>query len=241
LSGRYLSEKALIPNGAFGLDFFFPETYNYQIVVLQEGFHLFTRLLLVLVLSSSCVFGGLITNGTFDTDATGWTFVGADGITWRDASGQPSGPYTPVPGISGGYAVLNNAPGPVPTMSQSIALVVGNTYLLTWDMTSAYKCCSSSVTPGVGVAIDGNLWEFIVPNDHGWQPYSQQFVYNGGSSALAFSAQRNQTDTDVGIDNIDLVDITQHGEDPPGEIPEPATWILMLSALGAAVVARYRR
>jgi hypothetical protein len=185
------------------------------------------KLFVLFLLGLLCMplFGGIVTNGTFDTGVVGWAFTNADGTTWRSGGGNP-----------GGYAVLNNSPGPVPTMTQTLDLVVGHTYQLTWDMISAYQCCSRSTTNGAGAAIDGKLWEFIVPNTQGtWVGYSQTFTYLGSSADLSFSSQRNGTDTDAGIDNVVVTDITA-----ASGVPEPTTWALLGSGLIALGYVRSR-
>jgi hypothetical protein len=179
---------------------------------------------LLVCATATCAFGGLVTNGTFNTDASGWSFFNADATTFRSTGGNP-----------GGYAVLNNSPGPVPTMNQTIAgLLVSHTYQLDWDMISAYQCCSSASTPGVGAEIDGNLWQFIVPNTQNtWVHYTETFNFTGINSILQFSSQRNGTDTDAGLDNIVLTDLGG-----TGSVPEPSTWVLLGTGLASVLAGR---
>jgi hypothetical protein len=121
--------------------------------------------------------------------------------------------------------VLNNYPQDVPTMTQTLSLVVGHDYQLSWDTISAYRCCGSGI--GAGAAIDGNLWEFSVPRSQvDWVGYSRTFTYTGTSADLSFSSQRNGTDQDAGIDNVVVTDLT-----PSGGVPEPTTWPLLGSGL----------
>jgi hypothetical protein len=172
---------------------------------------------LLLCILATPLWGGIITNGTFDTGVTGWVFTDADATQWRSSGGNP-----------GGYAVLNNVPGLVPTMSQTVSLTPGHLYELTWDMTSAYRGYGSDTTPGAGAAIDGHLWEFIVTNSQPWLSYDETFTASVATAVLSFSSQRNGTDTDAGIDNVVLTEITKGAG-----VPEPAT----LALLGAGLAA----
>jgi hypothetical protein len=172
---------------------------------------------LLLCILATPLLGGIITNGTFDAGVTGWVFTGADSNQWRSSGGNPDG-----------YAVLNNSPGVVPTMTQTVSLTPGHLYELTWDMTSAYRCCGSGTVAGAGAAIDGHLWEFIVTDNQAWLSYNETFTASGANVDLSFSSQRNGTDTDAGIDNVVLTDITGGAG-----VPEPAT----LALLGAGLAA----
>jgi hypothetical protein len=160
---------------------------------------------------------GLVTNGTFD---------GGSCASWT-ASPTPFNTHffnecSATGGNPGGFAILNDNPAVPVQMSQTIAgLSIGIQYHLTWDMEDVYNCCASGVVPGTGASIDGNLWEFVVPDGQSWQSYSETFTYTGGSNVLVFSAQRNGTDTDAGFDNIQLTALSA---------PEPSTLPLVVLA-----------
>ena len=170
----------------------------------------------------------LVTNGGFDSGCSDWTGVPTSFNTTNYNECVTALPtYYPNAlqnGDPGGFAVLNDNPRVLTSMSQAITgLTVGTQYQLTWDMASAYSCCSSSVVPGAGAQIDGNLWQFIVPDLQPWTAYSETFTYAGGSNVLTFSAQRNGTDTDAAFDNISL-----------SAVPEPSTPLLLGLFLGLA-------
>jgi hypothetical protein len=177
--------------------------------------------LLLLCLIGSPLLGGIITNGTFDSNTAGWVFTASDGNYWWSNGGNP-----------GGFAVLNNGPGPVPTMTQTVSLIIGHTYQLTWDMISAYQYYGSDQVPGAGASIDGHLWEYPVWI-HQWLPHSVTFVASNASADLSFSAQRNGTDSDAGIDNVTLTDLSEGAT-----IPEPATLSLLGAGLAAFLIKR---
>ena len=182
------------------------------------------RLLVALLLCTLAtpLMADIVTNGTFDSNAGGWVFTDADAYFYRSSGGNP-----------GGYAVLNNVPGPVPTMSQIVSLTPGHTYQLTWDMASAYGGYGDATTPGAGAAIDGHLWEFPVGPYQPWQSYSETFTASSATASLAFYSQRNGTDSDAGIDNVVLTEITTGTS-----VPEPAASSLLLAGLAAFLLKR---
>ena len=180
-------------------------------------------LFLACVLSATPAFAGLVTNGTFDSNCANWAFGGF--VNFCD-----TGAGNPAPAL-----VLNDGPGPVPLASQTIAgLVVGSLYEITLDAKTFFNCCNSNVTPGAGVAIDGNQFDFLVLNNQPWTTYRFNFTYSGGSNVLVLSSQRNGTDSDAEFDNVD---INQVG----GEVPEPASVVLFsIGALGIIGFRRYQ-
>ena len=151
------------------------------------------HLLLTLLLSAGSAFGGLVTNGTFDNNCADWNYAGFGNFC--DTTGG-----NPTPAL-----VLNDAPGPVPLGSQSIAgLVVGDSYEITLDAKTYFNCCNNPVIPGAGVAIDGHQFDFLVTNNQPWITYTFDFTYDGGSDNLVLSSQRNGTDSDAEFDNVDI-------------------------------------
>ena len=172
----------------------------------------------------------LVTNGGFDSSCADWTFANTDGFTCATTTGPAGQPGDPSP-----FAILNNSPGIIPQVTQTIAwLTNGTSYTLAWEMQSAYRCCSSSSTPGVGAEIDGHLFEFIVPNTQTtWTGYTETFTYSGVSNLLRFTAQRNGTDTDVAIDNVS---ITANSS----SVPEPGTYLLVTFGLVLGALRRVR-
>lgn len=170
----------------------------------------------------------LVMNGTFaNGSSTDWTAAPTD------FTGAPDNEATTSCGTEPSCAVLNDDPRVLVSMTQTIAsLTVGVRYTLTWDMASYYGCCGSTTVPGAGAAIDGNSYLFAIGKDKTWMSYSETFTYTGDSNVLTFYAQANQTDTDAAFTNISLT----------SDVPEPASWALMLIGFGGlGMVLRNRR
>lgn len=125
--------------------------------------------------------GELVTNGTFDTDLTGWTENTSGVVTW-DASGAAK--------VGGGTGVTNT------TFSQTITgLTAGVTYALSFDITQ-----SSGTGAGVRVYFDGDSMGGGV-----YYTTSQVFYVTptSNSAELFFYRFRNSTGEQL-IDNISV-------------------------------------
>lgn len=158
----------------------------------------------------------LVSNGIFDAGTSGWTLSQTVGFTWSATEGNP-----------GGALILNNGPGPVPQASQNIAgLVTGTKYQISLDAKTHYNCCNSSTTPGAGVSIDGDQFDFLITNGQPWTNYTFDFTYDGGANTLTLSSQRNGTDSDGEFDNVSIVALST----PNNSVPLPPT--IALVAIG---------
>lgn len=173
-------------------------------------------------LTQAAVATPLITNGGFNTDASGWTLGGGSGCysAWT-ANGNGTG------------AVVMNACGSAdsdPTVSQTVSdLVIGHTYLLSWDqkLDSAYSGYGYGKTFGIFLGADGGmpLYTNEIPNTT-WQSLSTSFVATSTSQLITFAAELDQrttgvslrTDVSYQIDNVALKDTS---------VPEPASIALM--------------
>jgi hypothetical protein len=178
-------------------------------------------LFLACILCVNPAFAGLVTNGTFDSNCAGWNFAGF--ANFCDTTGG-----NPTPAL-----VLNDSPGPVPLGSQLIAgLVLGTSYQITLDAQTFFNCCNDPTTPGAGVAIDGNQFDFLVVNNQPWTTYTFDFTYSGGSNLLVLSSQRNGTDSDAEFDNVDINPLQQ------SEAPEPGSFLLLSGSVGILLASR---
>jgi hypothetical protein len=198
---------------------------------------LLNKLILIVAagLTQAAVATPLITNGGFNTDASGWTLGGGSGCysSWT-SSGNGTG------------AVAMNACGSAdsdPTVSQTIiGLTIGHTYLLSWDqkLDSAYSGYGYGKTFGIFLGADGGtpLYTNEIPNTT-WQSMSTSFVATSTSQLITFASELDQrttgvtlrTDVSYQIDNVSLKDTS---------VPEPAS--IMLIGLGlAGLSARLRR
>jgi hypothetical protein len=183
-----------------------------------------TLRLLALLLFAMPAFANLVINGSFDNTCNGWALALTDGFTCSATEGNP------------GFAlILNNGPGLVPQASQTIAgLIAGDIYQITIDAKTHYNCCNSATTPGAGVGIDGQQFDFLIVNNQPWTTYTFDFTYGGGSNVFVISAQRNGTDSDGEFDNV-AINLVQSGA------PEPGTLMMLGAGVVSILVSRLRR
>jgi|SRR5208282_4240934 len=164
----------------------------------------------------------LVSNGGFDTDASGWTITNV--------------------GIGGGYTTyLGNPPGsvdlynplfgssyPSPTASQEInSLTPRQFYTVSGDYSGGGK---DTVDNSFGVALNGVfLFETNAPPTSGWYTFSFEYMATSTSALLSLEAQINGTDYSYAIDNIAMY-----------EIPEPSGISLISLGVGVAIYVRRR-
>lgn len=166
---------------------------------------------------------GLVSNGSFDSDASGWTAQNIGGIGGYDYKGNP-----------GGCFILDAIPSPDtdPTISQTI---YGLTLNATYRISGEYKLerdwgLINSEVPSFGVSLNGvQLFEGMRPSDwNRWNTFDVNYTASSTSAVLAFAAQRNGSGVSYGIDNIFV-----------RQVPEPAVVSLVL--VGAMIFVRTRR
>lgn len=207
------------------------------------------RVCLVLLLMALCIAGSaranLITNGTFDSNANGWTAVTSGG-GFQAATGNPVGSF------------LLNAFGAAtsdPYLEQTVnGLNPGQTYTLSWELlhhsnTQTAPSFGAFLDP-TGAASGPNGLALLLLGYSGpytskpWVSHQVSFVATAISHTIRFAAELDTrtsgitTNTDVSyfIDNITLTGVPLAGN----PVPEPGTVLLLGAGLSAVLWMRRR-
>ena len=162
----------------------------------------------------------LVTNGGFETgDFTGWTTVDAPGLTSMygvDTAGPHSGSYSAFFGGSG--------PGR-DSISQTLATVAGQPYLLSFSFDNGGGTTAGSFTASLG----GTTVYTAPSTSFAFAPVSFLFNATTNNSVLTFSGFNT-----TGFYTLDNVSIAA--------VPEPETYALfMLGLLTVGAWSRRRR
>lgn len=180
----------------------------------------------------------LITNGTFDGNATAvcdvsfhcyttYTF-GQDGITGWTVGG------TSVDLIQGGYGAITGTsvdmlgtPGPG-SLSQSFATTAGQAYQLSFDL--SLNGSGSNASGLLAVSLDnGSATNFFGTTNH--TSHTLNFTGTGSLLALTFSSAQTGDYSGAVLDNVSVT-----------AVPEPESYAMMLAGLGLmAGIARRRK
>lgn len=183
--------------------------------------------LVLMLLSFLCVFllcstSEAFVNGTFDSNADGWTWENIDGAGgWRATGGNPDGNF-----------ILNDN-GNVstdPTISQIVTgLTSSSWYTLTGDFAYVYSSYGSASALSFGIFADGTQIDALShPGAEGvWGSFSYDIFATDTDILFAFKGEMNGDDSAYRIDNISLT--LTGGQSNP--VPEPATMLLLGSGL----------
>ena len=178
-----------------------------------------------LTLVQSCQYAtaqsSLVVNGTFDTDASGWTINNvSQGGGYLSSAGNPAGSVFLYDGKSPPFA---------PTASQEISgLIPGADYIVSGDYRSGSE---NTVTGnGIGVALDGvYFFESTLQPDLNWYSFNFEFTADSTSALLSLSSQIDGSSATCLIDNISMQ-----------AVPEPDDLYLMGMG-GALLVWKFKR
>jgi len=200
-----------------------------------------------LLMCAAPVHAQLVTNGTLDTSAAGWTLGGGCGDeAWDGGNGNPPG------------SIRLNAcgePDSDPTASQTInGLVVGTTYVIRVDVHLHVDASGGGTGKSFGVFLNsepGNpllLTEFL---DSTWHTVTTSFVAGSSSATIIFAGELDArtpggpgitTDVSYYIDNISVIPRAAFGAP---NIPTLSEWALamlgVVLAACAALAIRKRR
>lgn len=147
----------------------------------------------------------------------GWTGVNNDGSDgWRSSGGNPGGTY--IINWDGGAGN--------PQLYQDVVLTIGQTYRVSGDYSRGNIAFGGN--PDFGVEIDGNVWEYVIPNSSAWLSFSNEFVATSAAARLLLTGER-YGDDDPRVDNMVLEAV----------VPEPTATLVM--ALGIAALLRKHR
>jgi uncharacterized protein (TIGR03382 family) len=204
-------------------------------------------LLAALALGAAGAQANLLVNGSFEdgafvdegndimslaagsTTITGWTVI-SDTTAWVGAAN----PFQVMPNNGVRFVDLTDyaAGGPFAGMQQTVATVVGATYLLSFDLGSSNLYGQPSA---ITASAAGSEQTFTSPTTGGsnndWEIFSLAFTAVSGTTTVSLQGQTGLLY--IGLDNAVLIQTA---------VPEPATGALALLGVGAlAAVVRRRR
>jgi hypothetical protein len=205
---------------------------------------------LAIALSSPAISADLITNGSFETgNFSGWTLSNVGGgtapvvIAYNQAGNYPVGAFgeaIPATVAGGSYAAYFSSDTANPdTLSQSVDVVAGQTYALSFDYyvpqngyNNPNDATLSFAVNGsqVGSALQAGSPSGTTPQT--WKNFSTLYTANStGPVTLAFNfAGLGNTAADFAVDKVSMA-----------AVPEPATWAMMLLGFGIVGSAVRRR
>ncbi len=159
-----------------------------------------------------------IVNTTFAQN--GVTFEAFDGIQWLDLTGNGS----------------NSTEGVI----QTVTTVPGTNYVLTFDIGnttggSIFGTTSADVVKINGVSAGTFTNSTVAATSLNWQQFTVNFTATGASTTIEFDNHDGGSDNSNGLD---LVDLEVGGT---GSVPEPASLVLVGTALAILAAFGMRR
>lgn len=146
---------------------------------------------------------------------------------WTGANNDSSGGWRPSGGNPDGMFILNWGGGAGnPLLYQDVLLTIGQTYRVSGDYSRGNIAYGGN--PDFGVEIDGQLWEYTIPNSSAWLSFNNVFVATSTNARLMLSGER-YGDDDPRVDNMVLEAV----------VPEPATMTALV--LGLTALLRRKR
>jgi hypothetical protein len=214
----------------------------------MKSSNIFGIVVSAVILSSSAASAAIVQNGSFEAGFSNWTVnTGGDPkypqvvIAYGQSSGYPTGafgeiiPAPPGGGAHGAYFVSDTFSQ---SLSQSIALAAGTTYTVSYNIYSPINGTHNPFDALLQSSTAGNLSPVFHAKTlgAGWVNYSAAFV--AGASPYAFNLNYTPLGTgpsgaaaDFVVDNIGIT----------ANVPEPATWAMMIMGFMGIGFLAYRR
>ena len=211
-----------------------------ELVFCREGPCMKKNLFLLLLSIPTFVFSvtsqaQLVTNGTFDSDASGWSWENIDGSGgWRSSGGNPDGNF-----------ILNSNGSTTtdPTISQLVTgLTPSAQYTLSGDFASVYPSFGNPSATSFGIFADGTLIaSYSRPGGDGvYGSFSVDISATDSDILLAFKGEMDGDDSSYRIDNISLILID--APPPPvaannTPVPVDSVWALIILTVSLMLFA----
>jgi hypothetical protein len=222
LSLAVQAQANLIQNGSFETGTFSGNRENGSVTQLFDGS---AEIIGWTVLGGG---GGSSGDIAWENDSNPWGFKASEGTKFLDLTGYINDSTQPHGGI---------------TLQQTVNTTIGTRYVLTFDVGSS-RAYSSGIDPVVQVDVNGTPSPYVFTgNNHSlsdapgannhWQQATFEFVANGSTAEISFTAITPGTDNVIDLDNVSLT-----------AVPEPTTMIagaLLLLPFGASTIRIVRR
>lgn len=197
------------------------------------------------ILSSSAASAAIITNGGFETgNFSGWTVnTGAPTpypqvvIAYNQSGGYPTGAFgEPIPTAPGGgtYGAYFVSDTSTQSISQAVSLAVGTSYTVSFDIYAPINGTQNTFDALLQSLTDNNPSPVFHAKSlgAGWFHYSGGFVAGAGPYEFSLNyTPGGRTAADFVVDNIAIA----------ANVPEPATWAMMIMGFMGIGFVAYRR